>query len=65
MGYPFNSYDLGPDRTPLELGLGFFVDRKKGHFIGHDLLLKQKASTLPAKLTGLIMNAKGSPLRSN
>jgi aminomethyltransferase len=63
MGYPLNGSDLSPDRTPLEAGLGFFVDLNKADFIGRDVLLAQKADGLPAKLVGIEMVDKGPPPR--
>ncbi|HET9523203.1 MAG TPA: glycine cleavage system aminomethyltransferase GcvT, partial [Terrimicrobiaceae bacterium] len=43
MCYPLNGSDLSPDHTPLEAGLGSFVDLTKSAFIGRDALLDQKA----------------------
>ncbi len=65
MGYPLNGNDLSPDRTPLEAGLGFFVDLEKPTFIGRDSLAAQKAHGLPSKLTGLHLTAAGPPLRAH
>jgi aminomethyltransferase len=64
MGYPLNGNDLSPNRTPLEAGLGFFVDLTKP-FIGRETLLEQKANGLPSKLCGLKLIDKGPPLRSH
>ncbi len=63
MAYPLNGSDLSPDRTPLEAGLGFFVDLEKPEFIGRDALLAQKSAGLPAKLAGIEMTGKGPPPR--
>ena len=63
MGYPLNGSDLSPERTPLEAGLGFFVDLKKDDFIGRSALLAQKESGLPAKLVAIEMLDKGPPPR--
>jgi len=60
MGYPLNGNDLSPARTPLEAGLGFFVDMDKGDFTGRAALAAQKAAGVPAKLAALRM-ADGSP----
>lgn len=65
MGYPLNGNDLSPDRTPLEAGLGFFVDMEKPSFTGRDTLAAQKVNGLPSKLTGLRLTEKGPPLRSH
>ncbi len=64
MGYPLNGNDLSPDRTPLEAGLGFFVDLTKP-FVGSEALLAQKANGLPSKLCGVKLIDKGPPLRSH
>lgn len=63
MGYPLNGSDLSPERTPLEAGLGFFVDLKKAAFTGRDVLLKQKEGGLTEKLCGFEMIDKGPPPR--
>lgn len=66
MCYPLNGSDLSPDRTPLEAGLGFFVDLKKPAFIGRDALLAQKEhSVLPHKLCALRVTEKSPPIRSH
>lgn len=65
MGYPLNGNDLSPDRTPLEAGLGFFVDLDKPAFTGRDALVSQKVHGLPSKLTGLRLTEKGPPLRAH
>ena len=65
MGYPLNGNDLSPDRTPLEAGLGFFVDMEKPAFTGRDVLMDQKANGLPSKLTGIRLVEKGPPLRAH
>jgi aminomethyltransferase len=65
MGYPLNGSDLSPDRSPLEAGLGFFVDLEKGDFIGRDVLAKQKAEGVATKLVGLRYTDKGAPPRAH
>jgi aminomethyltransferase len=64
MGYPLNGNDLSPHHTPLEAGLGFFVDLTKP-FVGRDILLAQKVGGLPSKLCGVKLIDKGPPLRSH
>jgi len=64
MGYPLNGNDLSPDKTPLEAGLGFFVDLNK-NFVGQEVLLKQKATGLPTKLCAVLQTEKGPPLRAH
>jgi aminomethyltransferase len=63
MCYPLNGSDLSPDHTPLEAGLGFFVDLEKGDFIGRDALLAQKAAGLPARLVAIRVEEKSPPIR--
>lgn len=63
MGYPLNGSDLSPERTPLEAGLGFFVDLEKGDFIGREALIAQKAQGVPTRLAGIVVTEKSPPLR--
>ncbi len=63
MGYPLNGNDLAPDKTPLEAGLGFFVDLGKAQFVGRDVLLAQKESGLPTKLVAFEMTGTAPPPR--
>jgi aminomethyltransferase len=65
MGYPLNGSDLSPERTPLEAGLGFFVDLEKGDFMGRDALANQQSEGLPSKLVGLRYTEKGAPPRAH
>lgn len=65
MGYPLNGNDLAPDRTPLEAGLGFFVDFEKGEFVGREALVRQKASGVATKLAGFRMTSPGPPPRAH
>ena len=53
MCYPLNGSDLSPEITPLESGLGFFVDMEKGDFIGRNVLEKQKEEGLKRRLVAL------------
>ena len=63
-GYPLNGNDLSPTRTPLEAGLGVFVDLGK-QFIGQPVLQHQKDHGLPSKLCGMKLLGKGPPLRAH
>jgi aminomethyltransferase len=63
--YPLNGNDLSPARTPLEAGLGFFVDLDKGDFPGRSVLAAQKAGGLPSKLCALRMVDKTPPPRAH
>ena len=63
-GYPLNGNDLDRIHTPLEAGLGFFVDLEKdGGFIGSEKLIEQKASGPTHRLVALRMTKKGPPPR--
>jgi aminomethyltransferase len=63
MGYPLNGNDLSPDTTPLQSGLGFFVDLEKEKFTGRDALLAQKAAGVPTRLAGFRMTSQSPPPR--
>lgn len=65
MGYPLNGNDLSEELTPLEAGLGFFVDLDKGDFIGRNVLAAQKADGVTRKLVGLQYLEKGAPPRAH
>ena len=62
--YPLNGNDLLRDRTPLEAGLGFFVDLEKGEFIGREVLAAQKRDGLPSRLAAIRCDEKGAPPRA-
>ena len=61
--YPLNGSDLSPDRTPLEAGLGFFVDLDKPDFVGKPALVAQKAAGIPRRLCALRVTEKAPPIR--
>lgn len=63
MCYPLNGADLSPDRTPLQAGLGFFVDFEKPDFVGKAVLSAQKLAGLPSRLCALRMTEKSPPIR--
>lgn len=65
MCYPLNGSDLSPEHTPLEAGLGIFVDLGKDDFIGRDRLLQQKAGGLKQRLVPFRMKTKSPPPRSH
>ena len=65
MGYPLNGNDLSEELTPLEAGLGFFVDLNKGDFIGREVLASQKNDGITRKLVGLQYTEKGAPPRAH
>lgn len=63
MGYPLNGNDLSQLRSPLQAGLGFFVDLDKPDFVGRDLLVKQKTEGVPDKLVAFRMTGTAPPPR--
>jgi aminomethyltransferase len=65
MCYPLNGVDLSAETTPLEAGLGFFVDLEKPAFVGREKLVSQKANGLPRKLVPFKMRAPSPPPRSH
>lgn len=62
--YPLNGHELGPDITPLEAGIGFFVDLTKSDFVGKAALMAQKAVGIPRKLVAVMAKPGGAPLRA-
>lgn len=61
--YPLNGSDLSPECTPLQAGLGFFVDLNKTDFIGRSALLTQKEQGLKRQLAAFKMTGKTPPPR--
>lgn len=64
MCYPLNGNDLNEDITPLEAGLGFFVDLEKPKFMGKDRLVKQKEEGLTRRLYAIKYTVKSAPPRA-
>ncbi len=64
MGYPLNGNDLSPSRTPIEAGLGFFVDLST-NFTGRDALATQKEFGPSHKLAAIRYLGKGAPPRAH
>lgn len=62
--YPLNGNDLSPEHSPLEAGLGFFVDLEKGDFVGREALLRQKQEGLTQRLVALRVVEKAPPPRA-
>lgn len=61
-GLPLYGHELSPEITPLEAGLGIFVDLKSGKdFIGKEALLRQKEEGLKRKKVGIEMIDRGIP----
>ena len=65
MCYPLNGNDLSPTRTPIEAGLGFFVDLEKGDFTGRAVLAEQKAAGAKQRLAAFKMIGTTPPPRSH
>lgn len=65
MCYPLNGSDLSPERTPIEAGLGFFVDLEKGDFVGREVLARQKEEGLKERLVAIAYTEKGAPPRAH
>ena len=63
MCYPLNGSDLSPEHNPIEAGLGFFVDLKKPHFVGRQVLADAKENGTPNRLVAFRMKTKGPPPR--
>jgi len=62
--YPLNGHELGPNITPLEAGIGFFVDLTKEDFVGKSALLAQKSAGIPRKSVALLCQPGGPPPRA-
>ncbi len=63
MGYPLYGQDLDEKTTPLEAGLGYFVDLNKAEFIGKSVLVSQKTGPLPKRAIAFKMTSKSAPPR--
>lgn len=60
-GLPLYGHELSDTITPLEAGLGFFVDLNGSDFIGRDSLLAQKYAGIQRKVIGFEMIDRGIP----
>lgn len=65
MCYPLNGNDLSPDHSPVEAGLGFFVDVTKPEFIGREVVAAQKAEGPSRRLAAFKMVGATPPPRSH
>ena len=62
MGYPLYGHELNNTVTPLEAGLGYFVDLERP-FQGRSKLSSQKNNGLKRKNLGFVMTSKSPPPR--
>ena len=53
--------DIDETTTPLEAALGFVVKLQKDHFVGKEILLKQKGEGVNRKRVGIAMTDRGIP----
>jgi aminomethyltransferase len=60
--YPLYGHELDEQTTPLEAGLGFFVNTDK-EFVGRNVLAEQKASGVARKCVAFKMTGKSAPPR--
>ena len=65
MCYPLNGSDLSSSHTPLEAGLGAFVDFEKDYFTGRDVLWRQKENGIARKLAAIRVQEKSPPIRAH
>ena len=65
MCYPLYGHELNEETTPIEAGLGFFVDLDKGDFIGRKVLAEQKAGGVGKKCVAFKMTGKSAPPRAH
>lgn len=65
MCYPLNGSDLAPDTTPIEAGLGIFVDLQKPDFIGRETLQRQRTEGVKRRLVPFKMTGACPPPRSH
>ncbi len=63
MGYPLYGQELNETRTPLEAGLGYFVDMEKS-FRGRGELGFQKKEGVPRRNMAFVMTEKSPPPRT-
>jgi aminomethyltransferase len=62
MGYPLHGNDIGPDRTPLEAGLGWACDLDS-EFTAVDVLRARREEGLDERLCAFVLTERGIPRR--
>ncbi len=65
MCYPLNGNDLSAETTPIEAGLGIFVDLGKAAFTGRETLARQRADGVKRRLVPFKMVGPCPPPRSH
>ena len=63
--YPLYGHELDESGTPLEAGVGFFVDLKDGVFRGAEALRSQKTKGISRRLVALCVEGKAPPPRAD
>jgi len=58
---PLYGQELGPDRTPIQAGLGWAISFSKGNFVGRDALAKERLEGPAEKLVAIQMLDPGVP----
>jgi aminomethyltransferase len=59
--YLLYGQDMDETTNPFEVGLGWITKLDKGEFIGRDALTRLKATGVPRRMIGFIMNERGIP----
>ncbi len=65
MCYPLYGNELNEETTPIEAGLGYFVDVDKGEFVGCNILAEQKAKGVGKKCVAFKMTGRAAPPRAH
>jgi aminomethyltransferase len=63
MCYPLYGHELTTETTPMEAGLGFFLDLEKGDFMGRAALLAQKEKGIQRRCVAFQMTGRSAPPR--
>ena len=63
MCYPLYGQELTMETTPIEAGLGFFVDLEKGPFMGREILSRQKRERPEKRSIAFKMTGRSAPPR--
>lgn len=63
MCYPLYGHELTTETTPIEAGLGFFVELEKGDFAGRSALAAQKEKGVERRCVAFQMKGRSAPPR--